>query len=77
MINRMNWLWMTDAKSFIPKLIPRYAKAATVKKDGSGYWLNVHWNCGIIAALTSNEALQAEENYDVSQPYQKAKVQKR
>jgi len=43
----------------ISTLVPKYAKAASVKKDGDGYWLNVSWNCGITAPLTIQETYQA------------------
>lgn len=63
MLNRQNFLTQREANLFKGKLIPQYAKAATVKKDGSGYWLNVTWNCGVIAPLTIQEAIQAENEH--------------
>lgn len=59
MLNRQSFLSQTEADLFIPYLVPKYAKAASVKYDAGGYWLNVHWKCGIIAPLTVQETEQA------------------
>lgn len=45
----------------VPILVPKYATAASVMKDGGGYWLNVSWKCGILAPLTIQETIQALE----------------
>jgi len=58
-MNRQTFLTRRDADLFIRVLVPRFATAASVKKDAGSYWLNVHWNCGIIAALTIQETDQA------------------
>lgn len=59
MKNRQTFLTQRDADLFIPVLVPKFATAASVKKDAGGYWLNVHWNCDIIAPLTVQETEQA------------------
>ena len=57
--NRQNYLFEWEAQKMIPILVPKFAKAASVKKDAGGYWLNVSWNCGILAPLTIQETYQA------------------
>ena len=59
MNNRQVFLTERDADLFIKVLVPRYAKTASIKKDAGGYWLNVYWNCDIIAPLTVQETDQA------------------
>lgn len=59
MINRENFLFERDAALIINVLVPKYAKTVSIRKDADGYWLNVHWNCGIVAPLTINETEQA------------------
>lgn len=58
-MNRQNFLFERDAFLFISHLVPRFAHAASVHKDAGGYWLNVSWNCGVIAPLTIQETHQA------------------
>lgn len=60
-LNRQNFLNEREASLFIKKLVPRYAKSASVKKDAGGYWLNVSWKCGETAPLTTQETNQALE----------------
>jgi hypothetical protein len=60
MLNRQNLLFQREAETLVSLLVPKYAQAATIKKDGGGYWINVQWNCGVTAPLTTNEALQAQ-----------------
>ena len=48
-----------DAENLKSILVPKYAKSADIKSDKNGYWLNVSWNCGVIAALTTHETDQA------------------
>jgi len=59
MLNKQHFLTQREADLFIPNLVPKYAKAASVKKDAGGYWINVHWNCEVIAPLTVQETVQA------------------
>ena len=59
MINRENFLFHRDAALMITVLVPQFATATSIKKDAGDYWLNVHWNCGIVAPLTTNETEQA------------------
>lgn len=59
MNNRQHFLFEREAYLMIKQLVPKYAKTASVKKDAGGYWLNVSWNCGVIAPLTVQETNQA------------------
>ena len=61
MENREAFIWWREARSMRDRLVPEYATKVEIKKDETGYWLNVWWKCGIIAPLTTNEAIQAEE----------------
>lgn len=61
MKNRQSFLFRRDADLFIGVLVPKFATAASIKRDAAGYWLNVHWKCGMIAALTVQETIQATE----------------
>lgn len=59
MLNRENFLFKQDAEITVKILVPRYATRAEIKKDSQGYWINVWWNCDIIAPLTCQEMAQA------------------
>ncbi len=60
MLNRKNFLIKQDAEIIVKILVPKYAIRAEIKKDSQGYWINVWWNCDIIAPLTNQEMLQAQ-----------------
>ena len=60
-LNRQDYLFEWESQEMISVLVPKYATAASVKKDGGGYWLNVSWRCGITAPLTIQETIQALE----------------
>ena len=60
MQNRQNFLFKHEAEKVADRLLTfAFANKANVEKDGSGYWLNVWWKCGIIAPLTTSELSQA------------------
>lgn len=59
MLNRMNFLFKHEAEGFSDKLIPKHAKRVGVLRDENGYYINVHWNCGITAPMTVQEYDQA------------------
>jgi hypothetical protein len=61
MNNKESFIWWSEARRARDLLVPTYATKAEIKKDDEGYWLNVWWKCGIIAPLTYNEHLQAQE----------------
>ncbi len=57
--NRQSYLFERNAAMMIDILVPKYAKAVSIKRDAEGYWLNVSWNCEVIAPLTIQETHQA------------------
>lgn len=59
LLNRESLLFQQDAEFIIKYLVPKHASRAEIHKDAHGYWINVWWNCGIIAPLTTNETHQA------------------
>lgn len=58
-LNRQNFLFKRHAQSSIKYLVPTHASRCEIMRDSEGYWLNVFWHCGIIAALTVQEMAQA------------------
>ena len=66
MQNREHFLWWAEAKAAIDLIVPEHATKAKIELDSDeGYWVNVWWNCGVIAPLTTNELLQAKEQNNV------------
>jgi hypothetical protein len=62
-LNRESFLFKQDADLAIKILVPQHASRAEIHRDEEGYWINVWWNCGIIAPLTIQEMEQANENF--------------
>lgn len=58
-LNTQYFMFQHEAARFCDKLIPEYATMVGVLSNEHGYYLNVHWNCGIIAPMTVQEYDQA------------------
>lgn len=56
---RQYFILYKDAQQLVSILVPQYATSADIKSNENGYWLNVSWNCGVLAALTTHETDQA------------------